>query len=80
MRICKFVHYTNINFITGQFGNVFQSTLLRESGPIKVAVKTFRNINNSTKEASFIKEMAQLSRLVHPNIIKMHGMIIEGMP
>ena len=42
-------------------------------------MKTFKNIHNCTQEANFMKEMAQLSKLVHPNIVKMYGIVIEGM-
>ncbi|KAL5488767.1 hypothetical protein EMCRGX_G017760 [Ephydatia muelleri] len=60
----------------GQFGDVFFATLHGET-PITVAMKTFKNIHNCTQEANFMKEMAQLSKLVHPNIVKMYGIVIE---
>ena len=46
--------------------------------PIEVAVKTVKNVSNPTKKANFVKEMARLSQLIHPNIVKMYGIVDEG--
>ena len=65
----------------GQFGEVFIAILQRHESapPIQVAMKSFKNIHNCKQEANFMKEMAQLSQLVHPNIVKMYGIVLEGM-
>ena len=42
-------------------------------------MKTYKNIHNCTQEANFMNEMAQLSQIVHPNIVRMYGIVIEGM-
>ncbi|KAL5503422.1 hypothetical protein EMCRGX_G010370 [Ephydatia muelleri] len=64
----------------GQFGEVFIAILQRHESapPIQVAMKSFKNIHNCKHEANFMKEMARLSQLVHPNIVKMYGIVIEG--
>ncbi|KAL5503412.1 hypothetical protein EMCRGX_G010360 [Ephydatia muelleri] len=64
----------------GQFGEVFIAILRRHepAPPIQVAMKSFKNIHNCTQEANFMKEMARLSQLVHPNIVQMYGIVIEG--
>ena len=63
----------------GFFGEVFKAILVGQSKPVEVAVKTIKRISNNTKKASFIKEMARLSQLIHPNIIQMYGIVDEGM-
>ena len=65
----------------GQFGEVFIAILQRHESapPIQVAMKSFKNIHNCKQEANFMKEMARLSQLVHPNIVQMYGIVIEGM-
>ena len=41
-------------------------------------MKTIKNISTSTRKASFMKEMTRLSQLIHPNIVKMYGIVDEG--
>ena len=73
-----YVILTNVR-TTGQFGEVFKALLHGQFNPIEVAIKTYKSIRNCTREASFMKEMARLSQLVHPNIVKMYGIVIEGL-
>lgn len=62
----------------GQFGDVYKATLQGQSEPIEVALKTYKNIQNCTDEQNFMKEIGRLSQLVHPNIVLMYGVVMEG--
>ena len=41
-------------------------------------MKTYKGIHNSAQEEKFMKEMSRLSQLVHPNIVRMYGIVMEG--
>ena len=65
----------------GQFGKVFKGIYI-ESGigrSYTVAVKTIRTEYESEKaKEDFLKEMDVLSKLLHPNIVRLFGLVQQG--
>ncbi|KAG1870429.1 kinase-like domain-containing protein [Suillus tomentosus] len=61
---------------SGAFGNVYRCEWRQPSGPVKVAVKTFRHHMDSTSEQDlrrFRRETAIWAHLVHDNIVTFYG-------
>ena len=58
----------------GQFGCVYKAYLHTGSGRIEVAVKTIRRYEQNEMK-NFMREMAVMSQLMHPNIIHLHGIV-----
>ena len=58
----------------GEFGMVYKGIYKRsaDSKGIEVAIKTIKT-NQAT--ADFMKEMKVMSKLVHPNIVRFHGLV-----
>ena len=58
----------------GQFGVVYKG-IYRKSADrksIEVAIKT---IKANRETGDFMKEMKVMSRLIHPNIVRFHGLV-----
>lgn len=64
--------------LTGQFGKVFRALMQRGSEPIKVAVKTAKKSTSTKEQVEFRREMNIMSKMVHPNIIQLYGIIRDG--
>ena len=64
--------------IVGNFGEVFKADYkLREGAdPIKVAVKKLNEAKESAKE-DMMKEFAVMASMVHPNIVRVYGVIMN---
>lgn len=64
----------------GQFGEVFKAVYIPSSGgqSITVAVKTSKTKCTEEQKASFLKEMAVMSTLMHPNLVRLYGMVSKG--
>jgi len=61
---------------SGAFGSVYRCEWRRPSGPVKVAVKTFRYQTDCIPEQDlrrFRRETAIWAHLVHDNIVTLHG-------
>ena len=62
---------------TGQFGTVYRAQMKRSqqsaSAHVTVAVKTVAQIT-----LDFKKEVTIMSEVIHPNIIRLYGLINEG--
>lgn len=58
----------------GEFGTVYKGIYRRsaDSKGIDVAVKTIK-ANQATDD--FLKEMRVMSKLIHPNIVRFHGLV-----
>ena len=68
-----------LNHSAGQFGCVYKAYLHTGSGSgrssrIEVAVKTIRRYEQNEMK-NFMREMAVMSQLMHPNIIHLHGIV-----
>ena len=59
---------------TGEFGMVYKGIYKRsaDSKGIEVAIKTIK-ANQATDD--FMKEMKVMSKLIHPNIVRFHGLV-----
>ena len=62
----------------GQFGKVFKGVLSRGSESLPVAVKMTKKTISDYVQQSFIKEMAIMSEMMHPNIVRLYGLVTEG--
>ena len=60
---------------TGQFGEVYRGVLERGAEAMPVAVKM-------TKEtiSEFLKEMSIMSQMMHPNIVRLYGIVTQSEP
>ena len=64
---------------SGQFGRVYRATLKSNDGrKVDVAVKTIKKYNSKKEMNNFMREMAVMSQLIHPNIIHLHGVVKES--
>lgn len=64
--------------MTGQFGKIFKGTLVTaEQSTVLVAVKTVqKQIKGNT--TNFQRELILMSRLVHPNVVRLYGLVTQG--
>ncbi|KAL5457377.1 hypothetical protein EMCRGX_G034628 [Ephydatia muelleri] len=63
----------------GQFGEVFRATLHKGTpGEVLVAVKTTKKNSSEKDKADFLKEMMVMSQILHPNIVRLYGLVVEG--
>ena len=53
----------------------------RSEGPgYPVAVKTIRKYESEKEKENFYKEMNVMSKLMHPNIVCLFGIVQQGIP
>jgi hypothetical protein len=64
----------------GQFGEVFKGVLRRGSESTPVAVKMTKKTISDYLQQSFLKEMRIMSEMVHPNIVRLYGLVTEDVP
>ncbi|KAL5457396.1 hypothetical protein EMCRGX_G034648 [Ephydatia muelleri] len=63
----------------GQFGEVFRATLHKGTpSEVLVAVKTTKKNSSEKDKADFLKEMTVMSTLLHPNIVRLYGLVNEN--
>lgn len=64
----------------GQFGEVYKATYTPsgEGQPVSVAVKTIKSKSSEREVAGLMKEMAVMYSMMHPNIVRLYGMVSEG--
>ena len=69
----------SISPTSGQFGEVFRATLHKGTpGEVLVAVKTTKKNSSEKDKADFLKEMMVMSQILHPNIVRLYGLVVEG--
>ena len=57
---------------------MYRATFSTSDGEdVPVAVKTVKYDTDEDK-AAFIKEMKVMSRMLHPNIVRLFGLVLEG--
>ncbi len=65
--------------ITGHYGKVYKAEYTKGAGQkLTVAVKTIKKYTDQKAHDDFLKEMGIMSQFVHPNIIKLHGLVQQG--
>ena len=65
----------------GQYGKVYKGTYRRADGAgagVEVAIKTIKKYESNTEMDNFLKEMNVMSKLLHPNIVRLFGIVQQG--
>lgn len=63
----------------GQYGKVFKGLFKKDEGiGYPVAVKTIKEYESQKEKDNFLKEMNIMSKLIHPNIVRLFGLIKQG--
>ena len=58
---------------------MFRAVLRESSGrKIDVAIKRIKHYSSEKERNDFLREMAVMSQLIHPNIIHLHGVVKES--
>ena len=64
---------------SGKFGKIFKGVYKRsEVEGLPVAIKTIKKYESEKERQSFQKEMAVMSKLIHPNIVRLFGLVQQG--
>ena len=63
---------------TGRFGEIHHAKLKRLNSTVEVIVKTLKKIDDKNEQSDFLKEQSIMSELVHPNIVRFHGITDDG--
>ena len=65
--------------LTGHFGHVYKGTMIQAGGrKMTVAVKTVKKYDSVQENSSFLCEMTIMSKLRHPNIIHLYGIVEQS--
>lgn len=64
----------------GHFGTVYKGMWTVPGGMIEVAVKTHNPESAEDNEVKFLKEAAIMGQFIHPNVIKLLGVVTLGEP
>ena len=63
---------------SGQFGSVEQGVWKRQgTKPVDVALKSLTKTSEEDK-VKFLQEAATMAQFRHPNVIQLHGVVIQG--
>ena len=69
----------NATCTIGQYGKVFHGYFKRSGGPGNpVAIKTIKRYESEKERDNFLKEMNIMSKLMHPNIVRLFGLVHQG--
>ena len=74
-------NYININTYLhkGQYGEVYKAEYVKGTkSNLTVAVKAIKKYQSQKAHDDFLEEMDILSQFVHPNIIKLYGLVQQG--
>jgi serine/threonine protein kinase len=66
-------------YVAGQFGDVCKAVLEtsdHEEG-IVVAVKSVKH-STAKERQNFVREMCVMSKMLHPNIVRLYGLVLKG--
>ena len=64
--------------ILGQFGKVYKALLQQGVESVPVAVKTTKKTSSESEMSSFMREMTIMSGMMHPNIVRLYGLVQDG--
>ena len=65
----------------GHYGQVYKAEYTKETTTgrkLTVAVKTIKKYQSQKAHDDFLKEMSIMSKFVHPNVIKLYGLVQQG--
>ena len=69
-------------YYIGQYGKVFHGFFKRSAGPggsgTPVAIKTIKQYESEKERDNFLKEMNVMAKLMHPNIVRLFGLVQQG--
>ena len=64
----------------GQFGTVNKGLWQLSTGTMEVAVKTLKPNILEEDKIKFLQEAAVMGQFLHPNVVKLHGVVTVGEP
>ena len=64
----------------GQFGTVNKGLWQSHYGTEQVAIKTLQPNASETDKVKFLQEAAIMGQFLHPNVVKLHGVVTVGEP
>lgn len=65
----------------GEYGTVYKGTFKRggdKGTGIQIAIKTIKKYESSKEMENFLKEMNVMAKLLHPNIVRLFGLVQQG--
>ena len=65
---------------SGHFGTVHKGMWQVPGGFVDVAVKTLKADASEDDEVKFLREAAIMGQFLHPNVVKLHGVVTVGKP
>ena len=65
---------------SGQFGEVYKGSWQCDGGEVEVAVKTMHQRAGRDDRVKFLQEAAIMGQFKHPNVVTMHGVVMNGGP
>ena len=76
-----FCHFSIIKHLgAGQFGTVSKGVWESHYGSIEVAVKMLQPRARKEEKVKFLQEAAIMGQFLHPNIVKLHGVVTVDQP
>ena len=66
----------DIHVHIGKFGKVYKGVL--KVSRLPVAIKTIKQYESEKERENFQKEMTVISELIHPNIVRLFGLVQQG--
>ncbi len=78
------VHCTHCRIIkhlgSGQFGTVNMGVWTTSVESTEVAVKTLQPMASEIDKVKFLQEAAIMGQFLHPNVVKLYGVVTVGEP
>ena len=67
---------------TGNFATVNRGVMKTDGdgGPVNVAVKTLKEGSREEDRVKFLQEATIMGQFRHPNVVKLHGVVLEDEP
>lgn len=74
-------HNPAMKICTGEYGKVYRGTYRAGGGKgtgVQIAIKTIKKYESSKEMENFLKEMNIMAKLLHPNIVRLFGLVQQG--